>query len=526
MLIRHDSDRAFIDQGGQWQEDKGRKVIEFIERYLVLENGKPFHVLPWMQDVIHSWYSYIRPDGLRRTKLGLLTCGRKQAKSMLTYGLTAYHLIADGEDSPSCASCAVNREQAGQIFDWFRHAIEGNPKLNNALHCVASKKLITYPKKNGRYRSLASDQGGGNLGHGHSFVVYDEMAFFKNDNLWTMLRNSGDAKPNSLQVITSTAGWNKNGHFYKLVTDARKVLSGQVRDTTFQPWIFEVPDGYDLDDESNWPLAMPSLGVTQSIEDVRQQWERDKRDATSKHSFELLKFNRWQDAPNAWINVDAWDACKGNATIPDGSSVVVSVDVGATRDLTAISLIHPRPDKTYPIQSWGFVPEGAMKTRDGANTQVYAACAKGGSLIITPGTATDELRLIKFLDELRLKYKVTAVVFDKWQSLTLANHCMREGLDVFNFPQTHSYFNAPCLELEKFVNSKRVVHDGNPLLRWQVGHTYLDRDHKGYVKPITARPENKKDNLISLIMGLSIAISQSTSPPKPSVYEGRGLLVF
>lgn len=526
MLIRHDSDRAFIDQGGTFDESRGNKVINFIERYLVLESGKPFTVLPWMRDCIHSWYSWVRPDGRRRVKLGLLTCGRKQAKSMLTFGLTAYHLIADGEESPSCASCAVNREQAAQIYDWFAHAIERHPQLNKSLHCVASKKLITYPKKNGRYRSLASDQGGGNLGHGHSFVVYDEMAFFKNDNLWTMLKNSGDAKPNSFQLITSTAGWDKNGQFFKLVKDARKVLSGEVIDTTFQPWIFEIPEGADLDDSRNWILSLPSLGVTRQIEDVRAQWERDKRDGTSRLAATRLVWNQWTDGEAAWIDVDAWDACKQPLPNLDKRACVLGLDVGATRDLTAISLIFPLGEGRYALTTKGYVPAGYTSTRDNANAQRYQEFAKAGSLTITPGTATDEQFICRQVDELRKRYDVRAAVVDKWQSLAVSNHLQRVGVEVFGFPQRHTYFNAPCLELERLVNSGKLVHDGCPLMRWQVGHTYLDRDHKGYVKPITARPEAKKDNLIAALMALSQALSKATDLEVKSVYNTRGVLAF
>lgn len=525
MLIRHDSDRAFLDQGGTWDESKGNKVINFIERFLVLESGKPFKVLPWMQDCIHSWYSWIRPDGRRRVKLGLLTCGRKQAKSMLTFGLTAYHLIADGEESPSCASCAVNREQAGQIFDWFKHAIEGNAELSKALKCTASNKTITYPKKNGRYRSLASDQGGGNLGHGHSFVVYDEMAFFKNDNLWTMLKNSGDAKPTSLQLITSTAGWNRNSQFYTLVKDARKVLSGQVIDTTYQPWIFEIPEGADVEDERNWFLSMPSLGVTQSVEDVRNQWNREKRDGTSRLAWTRLKWNQWTDGENSWLDVDQWDACKQALPNLDKRACVLGFDIGATRDLTAISLIFPLGEGRYALKTWGFVPQGYTATRDNANTQKYQEFAKAGSLTITPGTATDEQYICRVVDEIRKRYDVRAAVVDKWQSLAVSNHLERVGVETFNFPQFHTYFNAPCLEMERLVNSGKLIHSGCPLLKWQVGHTYLDRDHKGYVKPITAAPNLKKDNLISALMALSQALHKA-GESKPSVYESRPALIF
>lgn len=523
MLVRHDSDRAFLDSGGVWDESAGQKVINFIERYLILEDGKPFKVMPWMQDVIHSWYSWITPDGRRRTRIGLLTCGRKNAKSIFTYGLTGYHLVADGVQSPACSSCAVNKEQAAQIFDWLKFSIENNPKLNKALHCIPSKKIILYPAKNGRYRSLASDSKGGNYGHGHTFVIHDELAFHHKDDIYNILKNSTDAR-HGLQVITSTAGFNKNGIFHKLVDYSRKILDGSVIDTTFQPWVFEVPEGRE-DDETAWVLGNPSLGVCQSIEDFRQQWTREKRDASTRHVFQVLKFNQQKDAERVWINVDAWDAC--TSALPDltGRECYLGCDVGATRDLTAISAVFPLGDNTFAVMSWAWVPQGALNTRDGTNNVLYQSFAKEGSLEITPGTGTDEYHIISQLDKLRATYKVKAVLFDRWQSLPLSNHCKRHGITTYNFSQTHSYFNGPVIELERLVGRKHIKHDGkNSLLRWQIGHTYLDTDGKGYKKPITSRPENKKDSLIALLMALSQAV-QEQGTNKPSVYESRPLLV-
>jgi phage terminase large subunit-like protein len=302
---------------------------------------------------------------------------------------------------------------------------------------------------------------------------------------------------------------------------SRKVLSGEIVDTIFQPWIFEAQTD-DFDDENNWFAANPSLGVVQSVEDFRANWNRDKQEATSRLSAIRLKMNRWTDAENSWISVEDWDACKGH--IPDLSQVVIGVDVGASRDLTAISLVSPQGDKVY-VKSWGFVPSGVFNTRENNNVHIYQTCQQDKSLTVTDGTATDENFIIKFLDDLCQKYQVKAVVFDKWQSLVISNHFQKKGLQVWNFPQTHAYFNAPALEFEKLVSQRRIVHDGNNLLRWQIGHTYLSRDSKGYVKPTTSRPENKKDNLIALLMALSQCLAGEVSEKK-SVYEGRGIFVI
>ena len=213
--IRTASDREFIEQGGQWDQEAGDKVCRFLETFVTLDNGQPFKLLPWQREFIESVYCWKRPDGRRRVKVALLTLARKNGKTELLAGLTLYHLLADGEQSPSCVSCAVDREQAAQIYAKCEWSIRNNAKLSSVLHCVPSRKEITYPAGNGKYKSASSDAAG-KYGHGHSFVVYDELAFHKNDNLYTALQNSTDAKANGLQIIISTAGFNKNGVFYRL----------------------------------------------------------------------------------------------------------------------------------------------------------------------------------------------------------------------------------------------------------------------------------------------------------------------
>lgn len=523
--VRHKSDEEKLRLGGKFDVRGGDKVIKFIEDFLVLESGRKFEVLPWMREVIHSWYSWFRPDGLRFTKTGLLTCARKNGKSILTYGLTAYHLIADGQMTPRCASVAVNKEQASQIYEWFKFAKENNVRLTKALHEIDSKKTILYPAKNGHYRSLSSDVSG-KFGHGHSFVCLDEMSFFrgqKND-IYTALKDSGKAIPNSMQVLISTSGFDKNNQFFKMCQYGQKVLKGEIIDTAFQPWIYEVPEGADLDDEANWYLANPSLGVCQSVEDFRNQWNRDKQDSTTKHAACILNFNQYKDQENVWIPVENWEACKGTLPPLEGRECVLGCDVGATRDLTSIAAVFRLDDGRYAVKAWSFVPEGALRNRDGnANAVLYDQFSRAGALRLTPGTATNEVGvIIPFFDELRAKYKVRSVVFDKWQSIPLSNHCERHGIEVFNHRQMHANYHGACIELEKLVGRKQIVHDGDPLLRWQVGHTYLDRDGKGYVKPATNRPENKKDTLMALLMGLGVAL-QRPAEAKPSVYEGRRL---
>jgi phage terminase large subunit-like protein len=529
-VVRNKSDEAGIDQGDTWRPENGERIAEFLERFIVLDTGKPFTLLPYQRYIIDHTYNWIRADGRRRKKVALATLGRKNGKTALTYGLTAYMLLADGETSPSCISCAVDKEQASQIFNGIHWSIQHNEELSRTLVATPSHKLIKYPNKNGYYKSVASDaKGRGKYGHGHSFVVYDEMAFHKDDSLWTALQNSGDAKPNSLQFIISSAGWNKNGCYYRLYSYAKKVMSGEIIDPTFAPFIWETPDEADLDSEATWAMANPALGTVLSIDDFRAQWARAKQDVAGRLDFLRLKFNSFTESQAGWLPVERWEECKGTfPAFTKTTPVYIGLDAGATQDLTAIVAVFV-VDGRYYVRSWGIVPEAACLRREKQNLIPYERFTLDKSLHKVTGDAVGiEDDVYPILDKLIKDHTVKAIILDKWQTLQLAQHYEKKGQTVYRFTQGHTTYNDPCKALERAILDKKLVHDGNSLLRWQIGHCELDRNDKGYVMPCKpgGQESAKIDNVAALIMAMSQAVQHSNEAAKPSVYSHRGVFAF
>ena len=65
----------------------------------------------------------------------------------------------------------------------------------------------------------------------------------------------------------------------------------------------------------------------------------------------------------------------------------------------------------------------------------------------------------------------------------------------------------------------RIAHDGNPVLDGASGNVVGRYDARANVYPRKARPEQKIDAAIALIM----AIARCMAKPARSVYETRGL---
>jgi phage terminase large subunit-like protein len=450
--------------------------------------------------VIHSWYSYIRADGKRRTRIAPLTLGRKQGKTALLAGLCLFHLVADGVQSPSVVSCACDREQAAQIYKFMEYSIEHWPtQARKKMHLRPSFKEIEYLPAHGKYKSLSTDaKGRGKYGHGHTFICHDEGSMQKDDSLWVGLKNATDAS-GGMQVLISSAGFNKNGYFYRMIEDSRKILNGSVIDTSIQPWIFEVPSGADYEDETNWKLSCPSLGSQfASVEDFRQGWTTAKRDNAEKANWIRLKYNNWTDAQTTWIDPAKFELCR-NTNFPDLTNAPchVGIDAGHLTSATTIAAVFP-VDQKYYVKCWALTPESATHKN---KLIPYDRFRLDNSLTIIPGNVVDQIKdIYPIVDHILNSHNVISLTYDQWQLRSLGQYYQNQGINTFEFTPSCSKANEATIALERAIENQLLQVEPNEFLRWQIGHAILKRDNRGYVMVDKPSPQMLIDTLDALVM--------------------------
>jgi phage terminase large subunit-like protein len=72
------------------------------------------------------------------------------------------------------------------------------------------------------------------------------------------------------------------------------------------------------------------------------------------------------------------------------------------------------------------------------------------------------------------------------------------------------------------VLSRRIRHDGNPVLRWMASNMVVTLDPAANIKPDKSKSSEKIDGMVALIMGLD----RATRREGGSVYDERGLLTL
>ena len=87
-----------------------------------------------------------------------------------------------------------------------------------------------------------------------------------------------------------------------------------------------------------------------------------------------------------------------------------------------------------------------------------------------------------------------------------------------------SSMSAPTKEFYRLLMEGRIIHGGNPVLRWMAGNVVIDTDPAGNIKVTKAKSKEKIDGIVAAIMALDRCIRQEGQ--SGSVYDERGLLVF
>ena len=97
------------------------------------------------------------------------------------------------------------------------------------------------------------------------------------------------------------------------------------------------------------------------------------------------------------------------------------------------------------------------------------------------------------------------IAYDTSGAVGLSESLKQAGFKPFRMAQNQSMFNEPIKELLQAVKDGRVVHDGNPLLRWAVNNAVLYKNRQGDVMFDKSKSAEKIDPIVSVTMAFRVA---------------------
>ena len=521
----------FMLPTSHYDKKKADRAVTFIENLCHTKGkwaGTPFWLLPWQEQLIRDIFGIVKPDGNRQFRTAFVEICKKVGKSELAAAIALYLLYADNEPSAEVYGAAADRQQASIVFDVAKQMVEMSPALMKRSKLMgATKRIVNY--SNAGYYQVLSAEVGGKHGFSVSGLVFDEIHTQPNRQLYDVLtKGSSDARQNPLHFIITTAGNDRHSIAYELHTKAVDILEGRRVDPTFYPVVYGLKDDEDWEDEANWYKVNPSLGYTVDIERLRDAYREAKQNPADEITFKWLRCNMWVSSTVAWIPDAIY--MRGNEPIDmdalAGRDCYAGLDLSSTGDITALVLIFPPRDEEekYVLLPYFWIPEETIPRRVKANSVPYDNWEKQGYIMSTEGNVIHYDFIEKFIMDLSEKYHILEIAVDRWNATQMIQNLEGEGFTIVPFGQGFSSMSAPTKEFYRLLMEGRIIHGGNPVLRWMAGNVVIDTDPAGNIKVTKAKSKEKIDGIVAAIMALDRCIRQEGQ--SGSVYDERGLLVF
>lgn len=490
--------------------------------------GKPFELLPWQEQIVRDVFGILKPNGYRQFNTAYIEIPKKNGKSELAAAVALLLCCGDFEERAEVYSCASDRQQASIVFDVAADMVRMCPALSKRVKILTANKRIIYKPTRSFYQVLSAEAYSKH-GFNISGVVFDELHAQPDRRLFdVMTKGSGDARTQPLYFLITTAGSDINSIGYEVHQKAADLIAGRKIDKTFYPVIYGAADDEDWTSPEVWKKANPSLGVTVPLEKVIAACESAKQTPAEENSFRQLRLNQWTKQENRWLSTLKWDACAKNFSETDlaGRICFGGLDLSSTTDLTAFVLVFPPTveDDCFFILPYFWLPEETLELRSRRDHVPYDLWRREGLLNVTEGNVVNYSYIEKFIGELGKKFQIQEIAFDRWNATQLTQNLEAEyDFQMVQFGQGFASMSAPTKELEKLVLERKIFHDGNKILRWNIDNIVIKLDPAGNIKIDKGKSTEKVDGAVALVMALDRAIKVGCLPSE-SVYDSRGFI--
>lgn len=516
-IARQIDDLSHAHQRGLvWDEDEVQRnlwLVRQLKHWKGRHRGRHFEPEPWQEHLVFApvwgWFKG-KPRsqaGERRYNTCYLEIPRKNGKTFTASAMGVQGLIGDMEYGAEVYATATTQVQATILFKDVVNTTKGTTLEKFIKY---QRHALMCPKLNGILRALASDSHSLD-GLNPSLGIADELHEQKNRNLWDVINEGMAARDNPLMIGITTAGVDRSSICWELRNYLESVLTSHVQDDSFYGLICCAEPEDDIEDPETWWKANPNLGVSVRREFLAKESAQAARSPSKENNFRRKHLNQWTQQDVRWIVMRDWDACHSdmdNASLI-GRPCYAGLDLAATKDVSAFSVLWPMDDGSYVVRCMYWVPEASAQERARSDRREVLNWVNQGFIKSTKGNVVDYAAIRRDIMEFYGTHDLRGLAYDPG----FAGEPMIQALQEDGFPlrDIHQYKNhlgnmcAPSYEFEKLVSSGQLRHNGDPVLRWMAGNVTVTQDASGRIRPDKSKSSEKIDGIVATIMALGLA---------------------
>lgn len=539
-----------------FDETRADRIFDWFEGYCHHVRGafagQLIQLLPFQYFDIGCLFGWVRMDtGARRFVTSFNFRARGNVKSTEMSGVALYGMCADAiyppyrpeerrfETMPEVECAAVDREQAKRVWGDAKAMGEKSEKISKCLDI--KKTYITHKSRGGWLRPLSKDTKNKDSG-APCIVIVDEYHAHTSSEIVDVLKSGFGKRFQSLMLIISTAGKDAENNPCKKEYDyAKKVLTGETVDESYFAMIRELEDDDDPANPTCWVKANPilqhdnaySIGL---MAEIKKDYQRayGSGDPDKVREFLTKRCNIWQqDSEEKYLSSEQLKIWK-ELTVSHSQLLALvrncdylaGYDLSKKIDLTACGFACHLPDGRVAVWAHGFIPADAVQSHAKRDNVPYPDWIRNDWVTETPGAVVDYDVVTEWVNR-QAEAIGKAPTEDCFDPYNATMYMIELGKDTARTPvevrQNTFTLSEPTNWLRELIVSRKLVHDGSPLLTWAISNAYAYTDGNGNIK---LSKKNKDDTQrIDPAAALINALSRlPKAQPKRSKYEDDDLL--
>jgi len=473
--------------------------------------GEHFQLFPFQAFFLAILFGLKRKDTNKRLiRKALYVTAKKSGKSELAGAIGALMTFFDGENGAECYSAANKFDQA--LFCWqagktickqlsadsksFRDTLKVYDSINN--------RSILATDTDSFFKPIAADAKTLDGVNPHLAII-DEYHEAKDSTVPDNMSSGMVLRAQPILLYVTTRGFNVRGPLWQLERVAIDILEGKKTDDSFFPLIFALDKGDDWNDKSVWCKANPGIGRAPTWEGIESEYTKAINEgATAEVNFKTKNLNIWVRQSKTWITDRIW--MKGAKTINyddlKGRTCFAAADLASRRDLADIgALFPPLPGKrNFIFIHKSYIPEDNANERAKNDGVPYLDWIKEGKITATPGNVIDYDKIRQDILAYHGKYSIETLHYDPAFATEVMTKSHERGVPVVEFTQYYKNFNRAITELDKLITEGRLIHGGDPVLRWCAGNVVIKRNATGLQMFDKNKSKEKIDPMVVLAM--------------------------
>ncbi|RDH41604.1 terminase large subunit [Zooshikella ganghwensis] len=440
---------------------------------------------------------------------------RKNGKSIIAAGTGLYCFAMDNEYGAEVYSGATSEKQAWEVFRPAKAMVINTPDLKESAQINVNAKNMNRLLDGGRFEPVIGNPGDG---ASPSCALIDEYHEHKTSDLYDTMRSGMGAREQPLLFVITTAGSNIAGPCYEKRQEVINVLNGVVPNEELWGLIYTIDEGDDWTQPEALKKANPNYGVSVFEDYLLAEQSSAVANAGHQNPFKTKHLNIWVNAREAWINLEDWKACEDKTlSIEDfvDDEAVYSFDLAYITDIFSTAQLFTRiidGIRHYYVFSKHYLPSQTIFDEYNPNHSAYQRWVNDGYLIKTPGAEIDFNRVKRDICDFGEQFSIREMPYDPYGAVQLAHELDDYGFNPVKIPQKTTHLSPAMKELEAAIQSRRLHHDGHPVLTWMMSNVTVKEDANENIFPRKDKKHLKIDGAVALIMTVARSMVDDNNP--------------